>query len=280
MADLDTGALDALLTDRVIRDWDDLKEPFFAVVHYSNIHYPYVYDPEQAPFQPSDFGKSPEKNAHFFNYYKNVVYLSDLAVGRLLRHIRATEKGKRSVIVYTSDHGESFREHWQMGHTSALYDEEIRVPTWIDAPRGTLAPQEEASLRAARDAYVWHLDLAPTMLDLMGLWDSPALAPFKQRMLGHPLTRPERTVSPVPLTNCTWVWECGFRNWGMMQGPLKLHAREWDGEYHCFDLRTDPEELNNLGERACGSLSAIARGLFPVMPNITPPGRKPVNWGK
>jgi glucan phosphoethanolaminetransferase (alkaline phosphatase superfamily) len=280
MADLDAGAHDALLTDRVIRDWEELREPFLAVVHYSNIHYPYVFDATHAPFQPSEFTKAPEKNEQFLNFYKNVVYLSDLAVGRLLQHIRATDKGERTVVVFTSDHGESFREHWQMGHTSALYDEEIRVPTWIDAPEGTLAPEEEASIRAAREDYVWHLDLAPTFLDLMGVWDEPTLAPFRRRMIGHPLTRPERTLAPVPLTNCTWVWECAFRNWGMMQGPLKLQAREWDGEYHCFDLRTDPEELKNLGEHACGSLPELARSLFHVMPNVTPPGRRRVEWGK
>lgn len=279
-ADLDFGAHDRLLTDRVIEEWGELEEPFFAVIHYSNIHWPYVFDEQHAPFQPSELNKSPEKNEEFKNYYRNVVYLSDMAVGRLLNHIRATESGARTVLVYTSDHGESFREHWQMGHTSSLYDEEIRVPTWIDAPEGTLSPEEEASLRRAKHEPVWHLDLTPTFLDLMGLWDDPALAPFRERMIGHPITRPERTVGPVPLTNCTWVWECEFRNWGMMQGPIKVEAREWDGEFHCFDLISDPDELVNLGEAGCGALPDLARELFKEMPNVTPPGRKEVDWGK
>jgi len=280
MAPLDEGAYDALITDRVIRDFGELREPFFAVVHYSNVHYPYVLDEKHTPFRPYTFEKSPEKNQQFFNYYKNVVYLSDMAVGRLLRHVRASDKGPRTVIVYTSDHGESFREHWQMGHTSSLYEEELRVPTWIDAPPGTLAPEEEENLRAARREYVYHLDLAPTFLDLMGVWDDPALVPYRRRMMGHPLTRPERTLEPVPLTNCTGVWECGFRNWGVMQGPLKVQAREWDGEYHCFDLRTDPEEEKNLGESACGTLPLLARSFYHVMPNVTPPGRPVITWGK
>ena len=224
--------------------------------------------------------KSPDKNDAFKNYYKNVVHLSDMAVARLLRHIRSTEAGQRTVVVYTSDHGESFREHWQLGHTSSVYEEEIRVPTWIDAPAGTLAPEEESSVRAARDQLVWHLDLAPTFLDLLGVWDDPALATYRARMMGHPLTRPERTVEPVPLTNCTWVWECSFRNWGMMQGPYKIEAREWDGEFHCFNVFDDPDEEDNLGERSCGALPEQARALYHVMPNVTPPGRPVVNWGK
>ncbi|MBK8254822.1 MAG: sulfatase-like hydrolase/transferase [Polyangiaceae bacterium] len=279
-APLDEGALDSLLTDRVIADWDQLREPFFAVVHYSNCHFPYVYDPNHAPFQPADFNKAAESNESYRNYYKDVVYLSDMAVARLITHIRSTEKGDRTVLVYTSDHGESFREHWQLGHTSSLYDEEIQVPGWIDAPEGTLSPEEAASLKKAKNEYVWHLDLAPTFLDLMGIWNDPNLAPYRARMMGHPLTRPERTIEPVPLTNCTWVWECSFRNWGLMQGPMKIEAREWDGEFHCFNVAEDPLELNNLGEGPCTPMPELARQMYHSMPNITPPGRPVVNWGK
>lgn len=279
-SDLDAGANDELVTEWVKKDWPEMKEPFFAVIHYSNVHYPYVYEEGLAPFRPSEMAKSPEKNQHFFNYYKNVVYRSDFAMAELLRYIRSTESGKRTVVIYTADHGESFREHWQMGHTSALYDEEVRVKSWVDAPPGTLSPEEEASIEAAREQFVWHLDLAPTFLDLLGVWDDPAMAPFRARMIGHPITRPERTVSPVPLTNCTWVWECSFRNWGVMQGSRKIEAREWDGTYHCFDVLADPEERVDLGERSCAPLTDVAREWFHAMPNVTPPGRPVVDWGK
>jgi glucan phosphoethanolaminetransferase (alkaline phosphatase superfamily) len=279
-ADLDTGAYDSLVTDRVIKEFHELKEPFLAVVHYSNVHFPYVYDESYAPFQPADEDKSADKNELFKNYYKDVVYLSDMAVARMIKHVRESDAGKRTVIVYTSDHGESFREHWQLGHTSSLYDEEIHVPGWIDAPPGTLAPEEEASIKAAKDELVWHLDLSATFFDLLGLWDDPAFAPFRARMMGHPITRRERTLAPMPLTNCTWVWECAFRNWGMMQGPLKLEAREWDNEYHCFNVLEDPDEQNNLGEQACWPLPDLARATYHVMPIVVPPGRPRTDWGK
>lgn len=278
-ADLDAGAYDRLVTDRVIADWDRLREPFFAVVQYSNIHYPYVCDPEHCPFQPSAHDKAPEKNETFRNYYKNTVYLSDMAAGRLIEHVRRSPAGPQTIIVYTADHGEGFRDHWQLGHTSSLYEEEIRVPTWIDAPPGTLSPEEEANLRGAKDQQVWHLDLAATFLDFMGLWDDPGLVPFRRKMTGLPITRPERTAGPVPLTNCTWVWECGFRNWGMMQGPMKIEAREWDGEFHCFNLANDPEELVNLGEEACAPLPDLARAFFHEMPIVAPPGKRATYWG-
>ena len=278
-ANFDAGANDALLSDRVIEEWGTLQEPFFAVVHYSNVHFPYVYDENHAPFQPSTFSKAADKNKEYFNYYKNVAYLSDLAVGRLLDHVRASDSGPRTVILYTSDHGEAFREHWQLGHTSSLYDEEIKAPGWIDAPQGTLTEAEEKSLSGAKDAFTWHYDFPATMLDLMGLWDAPDMQPFIAKMIGNPLTRPERTTRPVPLNNCSWLWECGFRNWGMMQGRMKLEAREWDNEFHCFDLLADPEERTNLGEAACQPLPDIARETFGPMPFQEWPRNKELLWG-
>ena len=196
-ANFDAGAHDALLTDWVIREWDELEEPFFAMVHYSNVHFPYVYEEEHAPYQPAEFTKAAGKNQHFLNYYKNVAYLSDMSVGRLIDHVRTTESGERTVIVYTSDHGESFREHWQMGHTSALYDEEIKVPGWIDAPEGTLTEDERESLVGAEQEFVWHYDLTPTVLDLFGVWDAPEIREHRARMVGNPITRRQRTTGLV-----------------------------------------------------------------------------------
>ena len=163
------------------------------------------------------------------------------------------------------------------GSTSAAGEDDVAAVEEIGV-RG-LSAEEEASIRGAKNEFVWHLDLGATMLDLIGVWDDPTMTPFRRRMIGHPITRPERTVEPVPLTNCTWVWECAFRNWGLMQGPIKIEAREWDAEYHCFNLLDDPQELNNLGERACAPLPDLARRTFHVMPNITPPGRPHVDWG-
>lgn len=279
-ADLDTGARDALLSEHVITEWDSLREPFVAVVQYSNIHYPHVFDPSEAPFEPWAFDKAADKNTEFYNYYKNVVHLSDGAVARLLSHVRNTPVSPRTVVVYTADHGEGFRDHWQLGHTSSVYEEEVRVPTWIDAPPGTLSDSEREALVRARDQDVWLTDLGATLLDFVGVWDEPAVKPFRAHFVGRPLTRLERNPRPRPLSNCSALWECEFRNWGMQQGPWKIEAREWDSEFHCFHLPTDPTEQNNLGERACGALPELARQTFFVMPDVTPPGRESVAWGR
>lgn len=272
-ADLFAGARDDDLTSRVIRDWDSLPEPFFAVVHYSNIHVPRVYDPNNAPFQPvNDLDHPSPSNEGYKNYYKNVVYLSDLAVGRLLRFLRSTESGARTVVVYTSDHGESYREHGQQGeHAGTIFDEEIRVPAWVDAPPGVLLPSEEEGLRSVEREPTFHLDLAPTMLDLMGVWDDPSLARFRARMPGRTLLRKGQAAGPMPITTASWVWEGQRPVWGLMLGTKKIQARTFVAPaYDCYDLADDPGEQRPLSEADCDPLPALASAIYGGAPGSMP----------
>jgi arylsulfatase A-like enzyme len=271
-ADIDMGARDDLLTARVKGELPLLREPWFAVVHYSSTHFPYRVVPGDEPFQPASTSKAPGDNAELLNHYRNSVYAQDRTIADLLASIRGTPAGTRTVVLYTSDHGEAFREHGQLGHTGAVLEEEIHVPAWIDAPPSTLDADERAALISAENELTWHLDLAPTMLDLLGLYRSPELAHFRSKMMGNSLLRSERTQGVIPLTNCSELWGCAFRNWGAMRGPLKLEAREWDFDWHCWNVATDPREERDLGRAACGPLVAAAQGLFGGLPRSAPEG--------
>lgn len=264
-ADMFTGADDAELTRRVILEWGALREPFFAVVHYSNIHAPRRAVAGDGPFRPASDHKSSREP--YFNGYRNAVHRSDLAVAALLRFVRSTPAGSRAVVVYTSDHGEAMWEHGQgCDHGCSLHEEEIRVPAWIDAPEGTLSPEERARIASARHDYVFHLDVAPTLLDLLGAWDAPALAEPRRVLLGHPLTRAERTVGPVPLSNVSAIWERGLPSFGLMQGRFKLAAMHRDPGYACRDVEADPGEIGEATE-GCEGLAARAASLYGGAPS-------------
>jgi glucan phosphoethanolaminetransferase (alkaline phosphatase superfamily) len=272
-SDLDLGAPEGLLADRVISELDSLKPPFLGVIQLSNVHYPYFVDPElPQPFQPAELTKAPEENAVFKNHYQNSVYQQDLHLARILKHLRSTPAGANTVIVYTSDHAEAFREHGQMGHTFSVFDEEVKVPAWIDAPEGTLSPEEAGNLKAKADELLFHVDLAPTILDLMRVWDAPELERYKSRMLGTSLLRKGLTTRALPMTNCASVWSCAFENWGYMRGSKKLEAREWDPGWHCYDVLDDPFERNDLGVEACGDLKSLALQTFKRRPGENKPG--------
>jgi len=265
-ADIDMGASDHLLTERANRELPLLREPWFAVVHYSSTHFPYRVVEGDEPFQPASSSKAPDDNAELFNYYQNAVYAQDRTIADLLRALRSIDAGRRTVVVYTSDHGEAFREHGQLGHTGAVLDEEIHVPAWIDAPLGTLTAEEQAHLQARAAGPTWHTDLAPTFLDLLRVGAAPELSRFHERMMGTSLLQRGPVETFVPLTNCSELWGCAFRNWGVMRGSLKLEAREWDFDWHCWDVAADPFERHDLGVGACGDLAGIAQRLLGGLP--------------
>jgi glucan phosphoethanolaminetransferase (alkaline phosphatase superfamily) len=265
-ADLDLGCEDRKLADYVVNDLQHLSEPFVAVVHYSNTHFPYGTDPNIQPFQPAEASKDPAKTQAFFNYYKNAVVLQDQAVARVIQAFRQHPSGQRTVILYTSDHGEAFREHGQLGHTNSIFEEEIHVPGWIDAPPGTLSTSERLALTHVQDQAVFHTDFLPTMADLLGIVDLKAIAPFRAHWVGSSLLRPLSSDRVVPITNCAAVWGCPFKNWGMMHGFLKLEARSWDPTWHCWDVRQDPSEHHNLGPVSCGTLPGQALRVFGGLP--------------
>lgn len=268
LADIDLGGRDDLLTERIEREIVDMHEPFFGVAHFGNTHVPYLVDPNDAPFQPSLPSKDPSDNEAYRNYYKNAVYRQDKAIARLIRFVRSQPFGDRTVIVFTSDHGEAFREHGQICHTGAILDEEIHVPFWVDAPPGTLTDAERDKLKAQRDVPSFHTDMAPTVLDLMGLWDAPEVQAFKQKMPGGSLLR-DRGEPTLALSNCSGIWGCAFPNWGMMRGKMKLEGRERDDAWHCYDVIADPAEKHDLGPAACGDLLPKANALYGGPPGLT-----------
>jgi glucan phosphoethanolaminetransferase (alkaline phosphatase superfamily) len=266
-ADLDMGAPEALLAERVNQEIGELREPFLAVIQLSNVHYPYLVDEAgPLPFQPLTTSKAAADNEAFKNLYKNAVHQQDQHVAEILRHLRSTPAGQRTVVVYTSDHAEAFREHGQMGHTFSVFDEEVKVPGWIDAPPGTLSEDEARGLREKRDEFSFHPDIAATVIDLMGVWDAEELAPFRKRIIGHSLLRPGRNERALPMTNCSGVWSCAFENWGYMRGNMKLEARAWDRGWHCYDLANDPFERRDLGVAACAELKEHALTTFGRLP--------------
>src|SRR5215467_11345950 len=124
-----------------------------------------------------------------------------------------------------------------------------------------LGAAEEKALRSLSTTRLTIIDVLPTLLDLMGLWDAPQIAGFRARMPGESLLRggspPDRA---VVLTNCTELFACAFKNWGAMRGSKKIEATENDRAWHCYDLTSDPFEVLDLGEAQCEELRPVAEG--------------------
>ena len=260
-ATYEIGADDGKLVDFTLSDIGKLREPFLAVVHLSNTHFPYKIDPELMPFTPQEEATGPGWENEILNRYQDSIYLQDRALGRLVEKLR--ERGKQDVVLYISDHGEQMREKGAVGHTGTLFEQEIHVPFWISASPGALTETEEKSLRALRDVPVTQLDVFPTVMDLLGLWDAPELLTFKKKIAGESLLRggssPER---PLLMSNCTDLWACAFKNWGAIKGTKKLIAHQGDHAWNCYDVATDPKEESRLEIERCADLVPLAEGAM------------------
>lgn len=127
--------------------------PFFLWLHYFDAHRP--WKPEEP--QRSRFAKSP--------YHAEIAGI-DAQIGRLRSEIEALGLRDRILVVVTADHGEGLGQHGEDTHSFFVYDSTIRIPLifWGAevVPRGR---------RSA--ALVRSVDVAPTLLDLLGL---PALS--------------------------------------------------------------------------------------------------------
>jgi glucan phosphoethanolaminetransferase (alkaline phosphatase superfamily) len=255
-ADYLDGADDARLLRRVAQDLPVLREPYLAVVQLANTHFPYKVDERDLPFSSTHDWKHMDAFGRTQIRYWDALHRQDKLLARFLE----TVPRERTVVIFLSDHGEQIGEHRLTGHTWTEYEPEIHVPMWIDAPQGTLSGAEARGLESLRDAPLTMLEIAPTVLDLLGLWDAPELAARRQAMLGVSMLRGSAPPASrtVVMTNCSELFSCSSPNWGAMRGSLKLFASAQDSAWHCFDVASDPEEVHDLGSSGCGDLSAVA----------------------
>ena len=219
-------------------------EPFFAFLHFWDVHYDYTPPPEHDVFDPDYRGRvsgvdfkdfvmptpyDKRDLEHLLALYDGEIHFTDHNVGLVLARLEAEGRLDDTLVVFTSDHGEEFMDHKKFGHKGTLYEEVMHVPLILRYPAGV--PEGERV-----DELVSIIDIAPTILDLCGL-------PRTERMWGRSLTPAfdgELEPRPVPI-ELTWRYQSV-----MMRG---LHAGDWKvvkqtprGPIGVFELDVDPEE--------------------------------------
>jgi hypothetical protein len=259
------GGLDRRLADECRRRIPALAPPYVAMVHFAGTHAPYFFDDETAPFRPFGRVVTWRGMEDLHRSYRNAMVEQDRSIATCVRAFLDAHRHRPYVIVFTSDHGESFGDHWAIHHGQHLYDEQIHVPAFIASGNGALDEGEARALASTKDAFVTHFDILPTILDALGVLDHFALARDAARLAGRSLLRPRPAEPPVlPITNCTGMWQCPLNAWGVLRGDRKLFSQVWDGEWRCLALRGGEHEVD-LGQ--CQDLITASRTLFPEKPN-------------
>ena len=262
--------LDRDIVDLFLEKIPDLETPSVVMLHLVGTHAPYFVDPKRAPFEPYDHVVTWSGMPKLLNAYRDSIYEQDRTLARAVSAFIEHVGPRPWLVVFTSDHGEAFGEHGAIHHGQNLLDEQVHVPGWIAAGKGTLTDVQSRALADHSTRFVTHLDILPTILDALGLWDNFGVASYRAAMPGRSLLRPYEVRAPIPVTNCTGMFPCPLNTWGVYDGDRKLVARAWDGGWYCMALGGAEERAVEPGDPACSRLRTFSQRTFPLLPNGTP----------
>jgi len=211
----------AALARRILSQEANTRGRFFAWFHFMDPHDQYRAHPEVPPYGRTNRDR-----------YDAEVTFTDQHLRALVTWVRAQPWGARTAIIVTADHGECFGEHGHYRHGFELWQELVHVP-WIFVLPGA-APRRIEVTRS-------HLDLAPTVLDLLGVPADPA---FTGRSLVPELYGAEAEARDVivdlPRTSDN------DRRRALIHGRHKVIAYGDDSRFEVYDLVADPGETQNL----------------------------------
>ena len=164
------------VTRRAVQWIKQAKEPFFLMILTIDPHSPYTppvkFDRYGGDYAGHADGTkrwiyrkdlTPADKERIRSLYYGEIAFNDDAFGRLLDYLRNVKLDERTIITFTSDHGEEFWEHGLRGHGKTLYDESLHVPLIVRYPRSDVP----AGARITRTVQL--LDVFPTILQLAGL---------------------------------------------------------------------------------------------------------------
>ncbi len=237
------------LVNRAAFRWleDHWQERFFLWMHYFDPHQPYN---APAPYD-SQFAASP---------YDGEIAFVDEQFGRLLELLESKGLHENTVIAVVGDHGEALGEHGEPTHAAFLYDATMRVPWLVATPDGLGAGRRvETQART--------LDVAPTLLDLLGLPPGP-------QMQGRSLV-PLLTGEAGP-GDSEALLEAHFTQYHHHWAPLRA-LRTDRFKYvlaprpELYDLEEDPGELYNLAAQRGELVAELENRLLRLARRVSSP---------
>ncbi|HRX86551.1 MAG TPA: sulfatase-like hydrolase/transferase [Phycisphaerae bacterium] len=211
---------DAVCGDAVAQLQAHAGRPFFLWMHLYDAHFPY------AARRDAD---EDERSA-----YADEIEYDDEQVRRLLAALDTLGLSDKTIVIVVGDHGEGLDDHAEPGHGFFVYESTARVPCIVRAP-GLVASGQRVAERMRT------VDVAPTVLDLLGL---PPLPATNGRSL-LPVMRGESREGVAAyceaLESHTVLNLCPLRS---------IVEDEWkyvlSTQPELYDLENDPTEQHNL----------------------------------
>ncbi len=208
---------------------------FFAFVHLYDPHFPYQ-------------AAEPFGSRHRDDPYYGEVEAVDAALEPLLKPILEGPRGPRTLVILTSDHGESLGEHGESTHGIFAYEPTLHVPLIFRLP-GIRGREVEALAR--------HVDIVPSVLDALSmdpLKDVPGRSLWPLALGG---TAPPGTVSYFESLSSSLN-----QGWAPLRGLFDGRHKYIDLPLpELYELPSDPGETKNLAAREPETLALLKRAL-------------------
>jgi arylsulfatase A-like enzyme len=175
--------------------------------------------------------------------YYAMIELVDDKIGEILDALERSGQRENTLIIFTSDHGETLGDHGLLFKGCRFYEGLVRVPL-IMAWRNHFMPG------LVSDALVELMDIAPTLLDICGLsqpdrMQGKSLVPILngERNRLHEYVRSEyyHVLMPTDENGFEGSYGTMYRN-----ERYKLVVYHNQGLGELFDLLEDPDEFVNL----------------------------------
>jgi arylsulfatase A-like enzyme len=172
--------------------------------------------------------------------YDGAIAYMDACIANIFATVASLGIEEETLVVITSDHGETLHDHQCYYDHHGIYDCTLYVPLAFVWPGKVPAGAQFSDI-------VQMKDITPTILDLMGIniginYDGRSLTPL--------FRGEERAPEPeFYITEATWMRKHGWRTpeWKL------IHALEPDfhfkPEIELYNMITDPEENNNVAEQ-------------------------------
>jgi len=246
------------------------KKPVFLFIHYWDTHSPYrtprriwkrFYSRDRnLKITPEALLKkigninircsvesmfSKKKDIHeILAKYDACINTVDTCIKRIIDLIEKDKNLKNTIIIITSDHGESLLEHEIFFDHHGLYDVSIHVPLIIHDFR--------KDLKTKNSALVQHTDLFPTILDLLKFdiktdFDGASLVPLinmrKKRIRKYIFVEEAHTQRKRAIRTKQYKYiQAVDKKRIVCRYCKRIHGEEEE----LYDLKKDPEEKENI----------------------------------
>jgi len=188
--------------------------------------------------------------------YDDRIRQIDRAIGKIRDQLVELGQWDDTLLVVTSDHGESFFEHGLYRHSNVPFNEVLKVPLLISYPNRFKDIEQHVVPGLA-----WHLDLLPTILALAGLpaIDSARGSDLTGVIMGDEVVPADRAVFPSVL-RLPHEGPSPLRR-VVIRGAFKFiegHPYFGDPDGFLFDLNSSAQEQQNLREQMPEEFEALS----------------------